>query len=171
MSFTADATKSSGVAAAIEVELAGRDWEQVSTLKDSAPDDHHYTIRMTEEGFVKILFGDGEYGRRLASGKNNIRVRYRVGSGLAGNVPVGGLEKPVNPHPLVDAVRQPLPAAGGGDMEDVASLRENAPPTLLALERAASFSDFSHLAAAQSSVWQARTYTRILHAGRSCVTR
>ncbi|MDH3511113.1 MAG: hypothetical protein OER85_09715 [Gammaproteobacteria bacterium] len=167
VAFTADATKSSGVAAAMDVEVAGQIWEQVSTLKDSTPGDRHYAIRMTEEGYVKILFGDGEYGRRLPSGNNNIRVRFRIGSGLAGNVPVRGLEKPVNPHPLIDAVLQPLPAAGGGDMEDVASLRENAPPTLLALERAVSLSDFSHLAAAQSSVWQAKAYSKVLHGGRT----
>ncbi len=167
VSFMPDATKSSGVAAAIEVEVDGRVWKQVSTLKDSAPDDRHYVIRMTEEGYVKILFGDGQYGRRLPSGKNNIRVRYRVGSGLAGNVPEGGLEKPVNLHPLIEAVRQPVQAAGGGDMEDVASLRENAPSSLLALERAVSLSDFSHLAAAQSSVWQAKAYSQILRGGRS----
>ena len=167
VAFTADATKSSGVAAAMDVSEDGQIWEQVSTLKDSAPGDHHYAIRMTEEGYVKILFGDGQYGRRLPSGSNNVRVRYRVGSGLAGNVPVGGLEKPVNPHPLIEAVRQPLQAAGGGDMEDVASLRENAPSTLLALERAVSLSDFSHLAAAQSSVWQAKAYSQILHGGRT----
>ncbi|MCP4256656.1 MAG: hypothetical protein GY774_03905 [Planctomycetes bacterium] len=166
VSFTPDATKSSGVAAAIEVEVAGRVWEQVSTLKDSTPGDHHYAIRITEEGYVKIIFGDGEYGRRLPSGKNNIRVRYRVGSGLSGNVPAGGLEKPVNPHPLIKSVLQPLQAAGGGDMEDMASLRENAPPTLLALERAVSLSDFSHLAAAQSSIWQAKAYSPILDEGR-----
>jgi len=167
VSFTPDATKSSGVAAAIEVEVAGRVWEQVSTLKDSVPGDHHYAIRMTEEGYVKILFGDGKHGRRLPSGKNNIQVRYRVGSGLAGNVPVGGFEKPVKPHPLVKEVHQPLRAAGGGDMEDMASLRENAPSTLLALERAVSLADFSHLAAAQSSVWQAKAFSQILHGGRT----
>jgi predicted phage baseplate assembly protein len=166
VAFTADATKSSGVAAAMDVSVDGQIWEQVSTLKDSAPGDHHYAIRMTEDGYVKILFGDGEYGRRLPSGKNNIRVRYRVGSGLNGNVPAGGLEKPVNPHPLIETVHQPLPAAGGGDMEDMASLRENAPSTLLALERAVSLSDFSHLAASQSSVWQAKAYSQILHGGR-----
>ncbi len=170
VAFTADATKSSGVAAAMDVSVDGQIWEQVSTLKDSTPGDHHYAvyaIRMTEEGYVRIIFGDGQYGRRLPSGKNNIRVRYRVGSGLSGNVPVGGLEKPVSPHPLIKAVRQPLPAAGGGDMEDMASLRENAPSTLLALERAVSLSDFSHLAAAQSSVWQAKAYSQILHGGRT----
>ncbi len=167
VSFSPDATKSSGVAAAIDVEVAGIIWEQVSTLKDSSPGDFHYVIRMTEEGYVKILFGDGEYGRRLPSGKNNIRVRYRVGSGLSGNVPVGGLEKPVNPHPLIKEIHQPLQASGGGEMEDIALLRENAPSTLLALERAVSLSDFSHLAAAQSSIWQAKAYSQVLHGTRT----
>jgi len=166
VAFTADETKSSGVAAAIDISVDKQIWQQVSSLKDSAPDDAHYSIRMTEEGYVKLLFGDGEHGRRLPTGKNNVRVLYRVGSGLAGNVAAGGLEKPVSPHPLIKAVLQPLQAAGGGDMESVNSLRENAPSTLLALERAVSLSDFSHLAAAQSSVWQAAAYSEVMHAGR-----
>lgn len=167
VSFTPDPTQRSGVAADVDVEVSGRVWKQVPTLKDSTPGDHHYTIRMTEAGYVKFLFGDGYYGRRLPSGKNNIRVRYRYGSGEAGNIPAGSLEKPVKPHPLIKAVHQPFPTAGGADMEDVASLRENAPFSLLALERAVSLSDFSHLAAAQSSVWQARAFSRILHGGRA----
>jgi uncharacterized phage protein gp47/JayE len=51
-------------------------------------------------------------------------------------------------------------------MEDSASLRDNAPPTLLALKRAVSLTDFSHLAAAQSSIWQATAYNDVLHGGR-----
>ena len=166
VSFTPDPAKSSGVAAAIEVDVAGQTWQQVSTLKDSSHSDHHYAIRMTEQGYVKILFGDGENGRRLPTGKNNIRVRFRVGSGLTGNVPKHRLEKPVSAHSLIEAVQQPVAATGGGNMEDITSLRENAPPNLLALERAVSLSDFSHLAAAQSSVWQAKAYRKILHGGR-----
>jgi len=163
VSFTPDATKSSGVAAAIDVDVAGRIWEQVSTLKDSGPGDFHYTVRMTEDGYVNIVFGDGEHGRRLPSGKNNIRVRPRVGSGLSGNVPARGLEKPVSPHRLIKSVHQPRQSAGGSEMEDVSSLRENAPSSLLALERAVSLSDFSHLAASQSSIWQARAYRQTSH--------
>ena len=170
LSFTPNATMNSGVIAEIEVEVSGRIWQQLSSLKDSAPDDHHYAIRMTEDGFVKILFGDGVYGRRLPSGNNNVRVSYRVGSGLTGNVAAKGLEKPLKPHPLIDSIQQPLAAAGGGDMEEVTSLRENAPPSVLTLERAVSLSDFSYLAAAQSSVWQAKAFSEVIHGGRmECV--
>ena len=167
LSFTPDPTKRSGVAAALDVEVDGRIWEQVSTLKDSAADDHHYVVRMTETGRATIRFGDGVNGRRLPSGRNNIRVRYRVGSGPGGNLDEGSLVKPVKPHPLVKDVLQPLPSAGGGGMEDAAALRNNAPATLLTLERAVSLSDFAHLAASQSSVWQARAHRRILHGGKA----
>jgi len=166
LSFIPDATKSAGVAAAVEVEVEGRLWEQVSSLKDSLADDHHYETRMTEDGFVKIIFGDGRNGRRLPTGKNNIRVRYRVGSGIAGNVPANSLNKAIKPDPQIESVAQPMAATGGGDMEDQESLRENAPPTLLALKRAVSLSDFSHLAAAQSNIWQAKAFSELLHAGR-----
>lgn len=166
VTFTPDATMSSGVAAAIDVEVAGRIWEQVSTLKDSAPCDHHYAVRMTEEGYVKILFGDGQKGQRLPTEKNNVRLRYRTGSGLAGNVAAHSLEKPVNQHPLVEVVLQPVKAAGGGDMESAASLRENAPSSLLALERAVSLSDFADLATSRSNIWQAKARAEVAHTSR-----
>lgn len=166
LAFIPDSTKSAGVAAAIEVEVEGRVWEQVSSLKDSLADDHHYETRMTEEGFVKIIFGDGRNGRRLPTGKNNIRVCYRVGSGISGNLSADSLNKALKPNPLIESLAQPVACGGGGDMEDSQSLRENAPPTLLALQRAVSLSDFSHLAAAQSSIWQAKAFSELLHAGR-----
>ena len=155
VSFVADATQSTGVRADLDVKVEQRIWEQVSTLNDSAPSDHHYTVRMTEDGHLKIEFGDGARGRRLPGGANNVRVAYRVGAGLEGNVSAGSLAKPVKPHHLVESVRQPLDAAGGNGMEAVESLRGNAPASLLTLERAVSETDFAHLAASQSSVWQA----------------
>ncbi len=155
VSFVADATQSTGVRADLDVKVEERTWEQVSTLNDSAPSDHHYTVRMTEDGYLKIEFGDGARARRLPEGPNNVRVTYRVGAGLEGNVSAGSLAKPVKPHRLVESVRQPLDAAGGNGMEGVESLRGNAPASLLTLERAVSETDFAHLAASQSSVWQA----------------
>lgn len=156
VAFVADATQGSGVRADITITVAGRIWRQVSSLKDSQPSDHDYTVTMTEDGFLQITFGDGRHGRRLPSGTNNVRIAFRQGSGLHGNIPAESFTKPAKPHALVKAVRQPFPATGGNDMEDAASLRENAPATVMTLERAVSLNDFSRLAAAHSSVWQAR---------------
>ncbi|MCB1742837.1 MAG: baseplate J/gp47 family protein [Gammaproteobacteria bacterium] len=159
VSFVADATMSSGVAADISIQVSGQRWTQVSTLNDSRGTDAHYTVRMTEQGHLTIGFGDGEHGRRLPTGTGNVRIGWRKGSGLHGNVEAGGLSKPVKPHRLIDTVRQPLDASGGADMESAASLRDNAPATLLTLDRAVSITDFQNLAVAHSSVWQANAFS------------
>ena len=158
ISFVADATQPSGVRADLEISVEGRVWRQVGSLNDSGPTDAHYTVCMTEEGYVKVTFGDGIHGRRLPSGVNNIRASYRVGTGLSGNLDPGSLEKLAKPHPFVAAVRQPLASAGGSAMEEVNSMRENAPATVLTLERAVSLNDFANLAVSHSSVWQARAF-------------
>ncbi|MGD8834684.1 MAG: baseplate J/gp47 family protein [Desulfobacteraceae bacterium] len=158
VAFIADATQSNGVRADIDVKVGDRTWEQVSDLNNSTPTQPHYVARMTEDGFINIGFGDGINGRRVPSGNNNVRVTYRVGTGLGGNVQAGSLVKPVKPHPLIDALDQPLDASGGNDMEDKASLRQTAPATLLTLERAVSLKDFANLVAGHSSVWQARAF-------------
>jgi hypothetical protein len=157
----------SGVRADLRLFVDGREWTQVATLNDSAPTDHHYTVRMREDGTLTVLFGDGEHGRRLPTGGNNLRVRHRVGAGLEGNLAPGALLKLNKPHPLVSGLVQPLSATGGNDMEDVESLRENAPASVLTLERAVSLDDFAHLAVANASVWQARAFTRLSQGGRS----
>jgi hypothetical protein len=167
VSFVADNTQPSGVKPAIVLTVDGRNWEQVPSFLNSSPADAHFTVRMTEEGYLKITFGDGKRGRRLPTGNKNIRISFRKGTGLEGNLQSGSLTKAVQSHPLVDQVRQPLPASGGNDMEGVESLRENAPATLLTLERAVSLDDFTYLAMSQSSVWQARAFSRPAGLGRN----
>ncbi len=159
VSFVADSTMDSGVRAAIDVKVDGRIWEQVATLNDSRSTDAHYSVRMTEEGYIRICFGDGEHGRRLPSGTSNVRIVWRKGTGLTGYVEASGLEKPVKPHRLLEFVRQPIATSGSGDMENESSLRENAPASLLTLERAVSITDFKNLAASYSSVAQANAFT------------
>jgi len=158
VSFVMDGNFASGVRAAVEIMVDNRTWQQVPTLNDSAPEDPHYVVRMQEDGTLTIAFGDGRRGRRLPSGTNNVRIKYRTGAGLAGNLAPYNLVKEVKPHPLVDGLLQPLAAAGGNDMEAADSMRANAPASVLTIERAVSLSDFTHLAATNSSVWQARAF-------------
>lgn len=158
VSFITDSAMSSGVKADIDITVDKQTWEQVSTLNDSGPTDIHYSVKMTEEGYLNICFGDGEHGRRLPTGSNNVRIAWRKGTGLSGNLDPDSLIKPVKPHYLIDEVRQPLDASGGGDMESVESLRETAPASVLTLKRAVSASDYKNLVSAHSSVWQANAF-------------
>lgn len=158
VSFVADATQPNGVRADITVQIGRQIWQQVASLRESEPTDPHYTVRLTEEGYSRIGFGDGRTGRRLPSDTNNVRATFRSGSGLAGNLPAGSLVDPARPNRLIDWVAQPQAATGGNDMEAADSMRENAPASVLTLDRAVSLSDFARLAGRQSSVWQARAF-------------
>ena len=160
VSFVADAKFANGVRSAITIQVDNRTWRQVSTLNDSEPEDPHYVVRMKEDGTLQIEFGDGVHGRRLPTGSNNIRIVHRVGGGLSGNLAANSLKKVVKPDPLVEAVCQPILSSGGNDMEAVESMRDNASASILALERAVSLADFSHLAARYSGVWQARAFQK-----------
>ncbi|MCB1761065.1 MAG: hypothetical protein KDI68_14945 [Gammaproteobacteria bacterium] len=166
VSFVADRAFPSGVRAALEVVIEAQTWQQQATLNDSGPEDAHYLVRMQEDGRLQIEFGDGRRGRRLPGGSNNIRVRYRVGTGLGGNLAPLSLNKAVKPHALIDSMLQPIASSGGNEMEARESLRENAPASLLTLGRAVSLRDFSHLAATNSSVWQALAVRRPGGVGR-----
>lgn len=158
ISFVADASQPSGVAAGIEVSVAEQIWAQIATLDDSEPADAHYMVQITEDGYLRLIFGDGIHGRRLPTGTNNVRVTYRTGTGLVGNVPAASLVKPIKPHVLIDKVRQPLTASGGNDRETLDSLRTNAPGALFTLGRAVSLSDYARLAERNASVWQAAAF-------------
>jgi predicted phage baseplate assembly protein len=150
----------------VTVTVAGQPWEQVASLRDSRPTDRHYEVRHTEDGHLTVTFGDGVHGRRLPTGTNNVRVAYRVGAGLAGNLPAGSLTTPVQPSPRVAGVLQPLAATGGDDREEVDALRTEAPKSVLTLDRAVSLSDLAARAASQAGVWQARAFALPTGGGR-----
>ncbi|MGD9948601.1 MAG: baseplate J/gp47 family protein [Desulfobulbus sp.] len=158
LSFVGDTAMATGVRAALEVVIGGESWTQVDNLKDSSASDAHYQVRINEDGYTVIAFGDGRHGRRLPSGTNNIRIRLRQGVGMAGNLDPGCLVKPMQPHPLIASIRQPLASSGGNDREGNADLRRNAPASLLALNRAVSIEDAAQLARSHPSVWQAAAF-------------
>ena len=158
LSFVADTTLDSGVRAALTIKVGNEIWTQVDNLKDSTATAAHYQVRINEDGYGVIEFGDGRHGRRLPSGTNNLRVQLRQGGGLGGNLAAGSLVKPVQPHPLLQALSQPLASSGGNDREGNADLRQNAPASLLALHRAVSIKDAAQLARSHPSVWQAAAF-------------
>ncbi len=170
VAFVFDATRESGVRAAIELRVDGKAWKAVDSFRDAGPTDEVYRTRMTEDGQIRILFGDGVHGRVVPPGRNNLRVAWRQGVGPAGNLPAGSLETPLRRHYLVEGVRQFQAAGGGAEMESAPELREAAPATVMTLARAVSLRDFALLARSHSSVWQARAFpVRAAHARNESV--
>jgi hypothetical protein len=155
VTFIPDLTQPTGVRADIDVVIQDARWQQRGRLNDSGPTDPDYTVRVTESNELSVTFGDGIHGRRLPTGRNNVRVRFRQGSGLLGNLPAHTLTELVSPHDALTHVRQPIPTTGGSDGESTRSMRESAPSSTLTFGRSVSYVDLSHLASRHSAVQEA----------------
>ena len=161
ISWVSDASFNSGVRADLTVRVGQRIWQQFERLAGSAPEDFHYSVKVDQNDTLSLCFGDGKHGRRLPTGIDNVRVRYRNGYGEEGNLPAGSLVKIVRPHSLAQDITAPIASSGGAQKETSSSMRESAPATVLSLGRAVSIDDFTHLAAHHSMVWQAKAFEKM----------
>jgi predicted phage baseplate assembly protein len=121
-------------------------WDQKPSLLDSAPDDPAYTTTQDEAGQTMVVFGDGYFGARPPSGRDNIRARYRKGLGTSGNVAADAIVQMIASLPGLQKVTNPLLSSGGADPEDSARIRANAPASLRTFGRAVSAADHAALA-------------------------
>jgi len=122
-----------------------QNWQAQRTLLNSAAGATDFVVEVDDDGGARLRFGDDEHGERPDSG-TAFTGSYRVGNGSAGNV---GAESIVHfvaaggDLPNVLSVRNPLPAQGGVDPEDSASVRRNAPEAFRTQERAVTTDDYA----------------------------
>jgi len=132
----------SGRAATLELRVNDLLWREVPTLYGQKAGDKVYTLSADDSGHTSIVFGDGVEGARLPSGQDNLRARYRKGLGVLGNMAAGKLSNLLSRPQGVNGVSNPAPASGGQDAESGDAARENAPLTVLTLDRAVSVQDY-----------------------------
>lgn len=102
-----------GATPALEIRVDGLLWHQVDSLAGRGPTERVYTTGTTADGRTTVTFGDGVHGARLPSGHENVRARYRFGTGKAANVPAERITQPLTRPLGVTAVTNPLSATGG----------------------------------------------------------
>ncbi len=128
-------------------------WNQVTFLVDSGPQDLVYSIHVDQNQITNIQFGDNTNGAIPGIGLT-IFATYTVGVGSAGNQPVGSVGTFVDP---VTGVFVPFQSAGstlfqssamtgGSDPETNDQIRANAPQSYAVQQRAVSADDFAALA-------------------------
>lgn len=142
----------SGGASTLELRVADVLWTEAPTLYQAGPGARVYQTRQDDDGLTTVEFGDGVEGARLPSGQSNVRARYRKGLGVAGNVAAGQLTTLLSRPLGVSEVVNPEPATGGEDGEQLERARENAPLTVLTLERAVSITDYASFARAFAGI-------------------
>jgi len=159
------AATTNGVESTLKIRVNDVLWHEVANLQDADTNDKVYMVRLNESNQTRVIFGDGEKGARLPTGQENIVASYRIGMGLVGQVAAGSLTL-LQDRPLgVKEVTNPLPATGGVDLESVTSARQNAPLTVLTMDRVVSLRDFEHFTQAFTGIGKAQA--RLIKRGQT----
>ena len=140
-------------------------WEQVIHLADFGPRDAVYSLQLSEDNFVSVVFGDGVSGA-IPNIYAGIKVVYSVGGGEIGNIAIGLVseflkipnksESEVSDIAADVTVTNTTVGVGGVDPESNDSIRSNAPKLLRAFNRAVSLSDYANLALGVTNVGKAK---------------
>jgi Baseplate J-like protein len=154
-----------GVTDTLEIRVDGVTWTEVPSLYKAGPHDRVYVVRIDDDGFATVIFGDGDHGARLPTGQENVLADYRFGVGLEGDVSAHALTL-LPQRPLgVSGVDNPLEASGAADPEHLADARTNAPLTVLTLDRVVSLRDYEDYAQAFAGIAKARATSILGPAG------
>ncbi len=119
------------------------EWHEQDSLAWLGPTDRGFVTSTDDAGTTTLTFGNGEHGARLPTGLLNITAKYRNGIGNPGNVRAGQISL-LQTKPLgVKEVINPMRASGGADKEGRDLARENAPLTVMPLDRLVSVQDYA----------------------------
>ena len=149
------APTASGGESTLRIFVDDVQWQEVLTLFGHGPRDRVFATTTTDGGTTVVQFGDGVSGARPATGQDNIRARYRAGIGLAGLAAADQLSLLMTRPLGVKGVRNPLAATGAQDPQHVVDAADNAPRTVLTLDRIVSLRDHEDFAAAFAGIGKA----------------
>ncbi|MFM9373411.1 putative baseplate assembly protein [Streptomyces sp. Da 82-17] len=153
-----------GATPVLEVRVDGVLWHEVDSLAGRGPRERVYITGSTSDGRTTVTFGDGVHGARLPGGHENVRARYRFGTGRAANVASDRITQAVTRPLGVTAVTNPLAASGGSDADGPALTRRTVPLAVAALDRLVSPVDYEDFARSRAGI--GRASARELYDGR-----
>ncbi|MEU4262034.1 putative baseplate assembly protein [Streptomyces argenteolus] len=152
-----------GATPALEVRVDGLLWHRVDSLAGRGPRERVYVCG-SAGGRTTVTFGDGVHGARLPTGHENVRARYRFGSGRAANVRADRVTQAVTRPLGVTGVTNPQPATGGADADGPGQTRSAIPLAVSALDRLVSVADYEEFARSRAGI--GRAVARELFDGR-----
>jgi len=116
----------------LDVFVNGQRWNRVTDWLNSGPASIDYVAELTADHRLLILFGDGTFGKCPGSGAE-IRARYKISRGSAGNVPAGTISEVASvlyddKGFLVDLyATNEAAATNGADQETLGHIRDSIP--------------------------------------------
>lgn len=157
LTFVSDPSPS-GAKNTLEIKVDSVTWREVPSFEDLSKSDNAYVTRTGNDSVTSVMFGDGTNGKLPPSGYENIKARYRVGIGMAGQVGTDKLTLLMKRPLGVKSVTNPLAATGAADPEELDDARKNAPRTVLTLDRIVSVKDYADFARGFAGVGKATAY-------------
>ncbi|WP_181796870.1 putative baseplate assembly protein [Streptomyces sp. WELS2] len=144
-----------GATPVLEIRVDGLLWHEADSLAGRGPTERVYITGTAADGRTTVTFGDGVHGARLPSGHENVRARYRFGTGKAADVPAERITQPLTRPLGVTAVTNPLPATGGSDADGPGPTRRTIPLAVSALDRLVSPADYEDFARSRAGIGRA----------------
>jgi predicted phage baseplate assembly protein len=142
LTFVAAPT-AAGAESTLHVYVNNVEWHETDSFAGLGPKDRRFITATDDAGNTTVTFGNGANGARPPSGTQNITSVYRTGIGAGGNVRAGQISL-LQTRPLgVKEVINPLRGSGGAGAETRDLARENAPLTVMALDRLVSVQDYA----------------------------
>jgi hypothetical protein len=136
------AANASGGESSLAIWVDDVKWREVPTLFGAGPRDRIYVVRIADDGKATVLFGDGKNGARLPTGYENVRAVYRKGIGHEGLLKAEQLTLLLTQPLGLKSVTNPEATERAVDPQVFADARENAPLTVLTLDRVVSMQDY-----------------------------
>ena len=144
----------SGFASTVTITVNGEPWTEVPSFYGQPADARVFVTREDSSQNTWVSFGDGVNGARLTTGNNNVIATYRIGAG-ASSPPAGKLTVIAQSYPGLQTIVNPVSVSGGSDPDPAALLKQYAPRSVLAFNRAVSVFDYQALAAQAPGVTMA----------------
>jgi hypothetical protein len=141
---------------ALRLRVGNDLWSPVQELLRSEAFAREFVVEMEEDGRAWLRFGDGVLGRRPSAG-TAFQATYRTGRGSSGNVGAEAICHLVNDslQGAVTRVRNPMPAIGGLDPEDLRTVKVQAPVAFRVQQRAVTVEDWAEVAGRHPAVQRA----------------
>lgn len=119
-----------------------------------------FVVETESDGTAALRFGDGQLFGAAPPTTLPLQVTYRIGNGRRGNIGADALGHLVAGVSGVTRVRNPLPAVGGVDAENLEEVRHYAPQAFRRQERAVTEADYAAIAERHSEVQKAAATRR-----------
>jgi hypothetical protein len=153
---TGDVDAHGVVTDSLMVQVDGVRFDEVGSLYGRGPAEQVYATRLAADGRLVLNFGDGVVG---AAPSGTVTGSWRVGGGLAGEIPGAEITTLLGRVTGVRTVAGVGPTVGAADQEDPLRIRNAAAASIRALDRAVSANDLADLAltvpgTSHSVVWR-----------------